>query len=68
MFDIKQKLSTRIKINICFFNLDDSLPATKVKAIPSRNGLWDKVKEAFILIHHHFDGKYDWVLKADDDR
>jgi hypothetical protein len=48
--------------------LDKSLPAFQVPAAPTRNGLWDKVKQAFNIIHMHFDGKYDWVLKADDDR
>ncbi|CAB3373679.1 Hypothetical predicted protein [Cloeon dipterum] len=48
--------------------LDEKLfPMIKVEAPPGRDSLWHKVRAAFKFIHSNFSGKYDWVMKADDD-
>ncbi|XP_065347948.1 glycoprotein-N-acetylgalactosamine 3-beta-galactosyltransferase 1-like [Cloeon dipterum] len=48
--------------------LDEKLfPMIKVEAPQGRDSLWHKVRTAFKFIHSNFSGKYDWVMKADDD-
>jgi hypothetical protein len=47
--------------------IEASFPIIHVDAIQGRDGLWPKVRKAFTYIHKHFQGQYDWVMKADDD-
>lgn len=50
-----------------FFYSDKDLPSV---ALPSREGyfkVWGKTKEAFKYVYNHYNGTYDWVMKADDD-
>jgi hypothetical protein len=56
-----------ININSKLETKDASFPIIHVDAIGGRLGLWPKVRKAFAYIHEHFQGQYDWVMKADDD-
>lgn len=46
---------------------DSGLPIVVVDAPSGREGLWPKVRLAFLHIHKHFGEQYDWFMKADDD-
>jgi glycoprotein-N-acetylgalactosamine 3-beta-galactosyltransferase len=48
-------------------NIDSSFPIIHLDVFPGRFALWPKVRKAFAFIHEHFQGQYDWVMKADDD-
>jgi glycoprotein-N-acetylgalactosamine 3-beta-galactosyltransferase len=46
---------------------DKGLPIVKVNAALGRQGLWQKVQNAFLHVHEHYREDYDWFMKADDD-